>query len=811
VALPLPYLDTRRFADLADEGRALVPRHAPAWTDHNVHDPGITLIELLAWLVEHDVYRLNQVPERHHRKFLRLVGFPPEPPAASQGVLTLAPDPGTLPFGIPAGAVFEATAPGGERLGFRTMRDLTVARITLAALQVEEGDPPALRDRTAELRDGLPIVALGAGSAAATALYLGFEQIPLGERVALALRVEGPGQDAPARARLVAERLLDAEACRPVLPVIECGPSGPPPPVAVEPLRHHSARLVWEVSTGPGPADWAALAPVAGLAHPQPGEVLDDTRALTLDGLVELSLPATAAPRALGSVAAPLTYVRARRVAGQHDAPVRLLAVGTNAVAITEAVPAWRRFVIAAGVVPSGTAPANGTSTRLRFALDAEGIIQQLAFDPSAADHPDVMVLAYSAPTTSAAGAITLELVLVGRGTGHPQRFPPLPDAPVEHASVELHVHDGLAWQAWALRPDLDASARTDHHAALEAQTGQLAIGDGERGRVVPAGALLLARYRATHAASGNLSAATPVQPGPHPGNAPWLGALSPSVADQLSRIGRTFGPVTGGAAAERVPAAAARAVRALHAAEQLVEAARAARQDTLDQVDGAVVRALAAPTRGINCLDLERLALDVPGTRVARARAWAGVHPAYPCLRAPGVVTVVIVPEQPGPQPTPSVELLAAVGRYLDRRRVICTRVEIVGPHYLELDVHARVRTRPLVSAARVQAAIHAALEQFLDPRTGGPEGRGWPFGRDVYRTEILELIDRIPGVDHVIDHSQEAAGGGNPHCGNVRLCPTWLVSAGALRIDVNPGPGEATAHPIEPCTAPGGQSPVG
>ena len=48
--LPLPNLDTRRWTDLVAEGRSLVPRYAPTWTDHNAHDPGMTLFELLAWL-----------------------------------------------------------------------------------------------------------------------------------------------------------------------------------------------------------------------------------------------------------------------------------------------------------------------------------------------------------------------------------------------------------------------------------------------------------------------------------------------------------------------------------------------------------------------------------------------------------------------------------------------------------------------------------------------------------------------------------------------------------------------------------------
>jgi len=37
--LPLPDLDDRRWTDLVDEGRSLIPIVAPAWTDHNIHDP----------------------------------------------------------------------------------------------------------------------------------------------------------------------------------------------------------------------------------------------------------------------------------------------------------------------------------------------------------------------------------------------------------------------------------------------------------------------------------------------------------------------------------------------------------------------------------------------------------------------------------------------------------------------------------------------------------------------------------------------------------------------------------------------------
>jgi baseplate J-like protein len=71
--LPLPNLDTRRFDDLVAEMKALIPRYAPEWTNHNASDPGVTLIELLAWITEATLYRINRIPERTYLNFLSLL------------------------------------------------------------------------------------------------------------------------------------------------------------------------------------------------------------------------------------------------------------------------------------------------------------------------------------------------------------------------------------------------------------------------------------------------------------------------------------------------------------------------------------------------------------------------------------------------------------------------------------------------------------------------------------------------------------------------------------------------------------------
>src|SRR5205823_2208002 len=150
------------------------------------------------------------------------------------------------------------------------------------------------------------------------------------------------------------------------------------------------------------------------------------------------------------------------------------------------------------------------------------------------------------------------------------------------------------------------------------------------------------------------------------------------------------------------------RAVETLHAHNRLQDLSVEKKTPTLDQIDKDEVRRLLSPRNAVNLLDIERLAMDVPGTRVARARAWASVHPGYPCLHAPGVVTVVVMPVLPIAKPMPTPGLLAAVKAFLNHRGIVCTRLEVIGPDYLEVSVVAgRVQARVGADNARVQTRI--------------------------------------------------------------------------------------------------------
>ena len=87
MTLPQPYLDDRRFQDLVDDAKRLVAARCPEWSDHNVSDPGVTLIETFAFMTDELFYRLNRVPDKLYIAFLELIGTTLFPPTAARAEL----------------------------------------------------------------------------------------------------------------------------------------------------------------------------------------------------------------------------------------------------------------------------------------------------------------------------------------------------------------------------------------------------------------------------------------------------------------------------------------------------------------------------------------------------------------------------------------------------------------------------------------------------------------------------------------------------------------------------------------------------
>jgi predicted phage baseplate assembly protein len=131
VSLPTPNLDDRKAQELVDEAKLMLQRRWPdwtGWTDHNLSDPGVTLIEAFATMVEQLLYRMNRVPDRTYVKLLELAGLKLHPPvAASTPVTFWLSAPGTNDVTVHAGTeVATDRADGTEPVVFRTVSDLEI-------------------------------------------------------------------------------------------------------------------------------------------------------------------------------------------------------------------------------------------------------------------------------------------------------------------------------------------------------------------------------------------------------------------------------------------------------------------------------------------------------------------------------------------------------------------------------------------------------------------------------------------------------------------------------------------------------------
>ena len=182
--LPEIQLDDRRFQDLVSEARLKIHRACPEWTEHNVSDPGITLIELFAWMTEMTIYRLNRVPDKLHVALLELLGIRLDGPSAARtDVRFRLAAPATESVAIPGGDTEVATprTPNEESIVFQVDEDFVIPPARPNAYVVQRSGQVkdvGVADGTAR-PTGPDQVPFGSPPAVGDALYLGFEE-PLG-------------------------------------------------------------------------------------------------------------------------------------------------------------------------------------------------------------------------------------------------------------------------------------------------------------------------------------------------------------------------------------------------------------------------------------------------------------------------------------------------------------------------------------------------------------------------------------------------------------------------------------------------------
>jgi predicted phage baseplate assembly protein len=132
-----PNLDDLRFQkDLVDEARRRIIRYCPEWTDYNLSDPGITLVELFAFMTEMLVYRLNRVPEKNYLKFLEMVGMHPHSASSARAEMTFFL---SVPFPLNPGDDLQATVPQGLEVTTRPSEEEQEITFTIDERMVISG------------------------------------------------------------------------------------------------------------------------------------------------------------------------------------------------------------------------------------------------------------------------------------------------------------------------------------------------------------------------------------------------------------------------------------------------------------------------------------------------------------------------------------------------------------------------------------------------------------------------------------------------------------------------------------------------
>ncbi|MGV8937556.1 MAG: putative baseplate assembly protein [Allorhizobium sp.] len=748
--LDAPDLDTRRFDDLVREARERIPRYTPEWTNFNDSDPGMTLVQLHAWMTETILYQLNRVPDLNYIKFLDLLGVAPEPahPALTELTFKLDkldnPD-DALVVPVPLATKVSVDDPDlTQEVVFETDRTLLALNAQIGVAITGRGvngmSKELVTSYTKELTWLHSFAPFDPASSVGSTFYLGLLLRPIRSQAA----------DKYNNDRLPAGPLdIYVEAAQ----VFDTDPSGN---VIEGPLSTScqngsvpfTPRIEWQLFTGSndqpdlftdlGNNGWQLLSLSS-----------DTTRNLSRSGHLVFEIPAGAEPVSPASLS-PAFW----QAFGEEKPPVNkaeLIAAlnGANGAVILEGLAdMWEDL----GVVdPADTAALAACSesvgdtiakiTPMTLKVDALSLADWKTIDPSFAvdlpvekdrfrdlywirgriksafldDDPKPETInglhLNTVPATQAATRLDDSL---GRSTGRPaQRFT-LPKTPVlidplgQKPDLTLTVITAGASKVWERVEDFYQSKPDSIHYRLDPQSGEVTFGDGRRGQIPVADAQVVAsRYRVGGGDIGNVAAGT---------------------------VSKIKGRIRGVSGVENI--------RAAHDGSDA---------ETMENVKLRAPHDLRNLKRAVSAEDFADIAVQTPGVKIHRAYAIArrAIAENGTMITKDGAVTLVVLPNNKGLKPQPSEAQLREICEWMEPRRLITTELHIIGPQYSDITgLQLRISVRAGFDLTAVSEGVYKALLDFLNPITGGSDGGGWPMGDDIFIADLYEQVLDVDGV---------------------------------------------------------------
>ena len=176
--IKIPNLDDQKYDDIVETARRKVMQIFPDWSNFNPSDPGLTILELFAWLKEMQQYHLNHISHIGVLSCLLLLGITPLKAAAAKviAVFSKTQPPQESPYTIAIG--FPFAAEGG--LVYETLSEVTIGDASIVSVWIDSGNGPAELSERAHTQ-GLLIEPFGPNESEDACLYIGFDKPTLPE------------------------------------------------------------------------------------------------------------------------------------------------------------------------------------------------------------------------------------------------------------------------------------------------------------------------------------------------------------------------------------------------------------------------------------------------------------------------------------------------------------------------------------------------------------------------------------------------------------------------------------------------------
>jgi len=700
--LQIPSIDDRRYQELLNEALARIPVHNREWTNFNKSDPGVTLLEVFAFMAESLLYRSNQIPERNRLKFLSLLGIPLRPASSARGLVTFTNERGplntiTLNGGVElrAGQVPFQSAQGLDVLPIEgkvyykhpLKQPSEQQKAYYEQLYASFKNPADATQPLFVLYETLP---LQTGNI--NPLDLGADTVDGALWIALMVRET----DKPYAASVVEARreIAGKTISLGVVPYLDSDdrrltPGGRGAQADPQLLHYQIPKIPPK-----------GMLPAAGnqrVAQYLPIDSVADTDVLSEPGVVQLTLPVPAKP----------------------EDPIEL--------------DLWKNLD-----------PLESGADKFPPALEdtnlSDRVITWLRITSTGAASPRLLWVGINAVPVTQRAHISNELL--PSGTGEPDQQVRLSKTPIIAGSVRLTVNDPKKpWQpiddilsAGPEVPVRDESLPPGGPVSknslvdvfmINLESGEIRFGDGLRGRRPPFGATIRADYDYGVGRDGNVGA----------------GSINSSPALPAGFKVSNPVPTWGGSEAESVRDGEKQISRYLQHRDRLVSVAD--------------FETITLRTPGVDVGRVEVL----PAFNPELAPNVAGDAPGAVTL----LVIPKYDPAHPA-TPEPDRNFMDAVCAYLDSRRLVTTEVFLRGPDYLPIWISIGIDVVPGASIAEVRNAVKTELTRFLSPLPPASSNgnrstvlsaaqqagmqKGWPLGKAVSPLELLAVASRVPGV---------------------------------------------------------------